>query len=60
MGAIITVEHDPPVYTLGRREKEDEELVNRLNLLGAEVFKVSLTDFFCESLFFILMFIYKY
>ena len=39
VGSIVTVEHNP-VYTLGRREKEDATLTASLSRLGAAVIKV--------------------
>ena len=39
VGTIVTVEHSP-VYTLGRREKEDAALTGSLKRIGAAVIKV--------------------
>lgn len=39
VGTIVAVEHSP-VYTLGRREKEDKAVTDDLKGIGAEVIKV--------------------
>lgn len=39
VGTIVAVEHSP-VYTLGRREKEDKAVTDALKGIGAEVIKV--------------------
>ena len=39
VGTVVTVEHSP-VYTLGRREKEDTAVADYLKKVGAAVIKV--------------------
>lgn len=39
VGVILTCEHDPPVYTLGLREKITQETIRKLLNLGADVVK---------------------
>lgn len=41
VGEILLVEHVPPVYTFGLRQKDYAVHAERLRKLGAEVHKVS-------------------